>query len=233
MERRRNGQYHNHGRNQGNRGERFRLAPGAKAYTLPSAAKTPEEKAIVAALERCSGEDGVPSKSLFKETGLTDKMAFYDALHRLEEAGELKVDNQHWVKLLSRDGDVEATLVSLSEKFGFARPKNGTEDIFVPGSALNGAFLGDQVILTGLQIRDKGPSGRVKRVVARAQNTMTGTVHQRENGFFLTPDGALRFDLEVQKSDLHGAKDGDKVLFEARQNGRGDSASSTAASQST
>ena len=222
MERRRNGQYHNHGRNQGNRGERFRLAPGAKAYTLPSAAKTPEEKAIVAALERCSGEDGVPSKSLFKETGLTDKMAFYDALHRLEEAGELKVDNQHWVKLLSRDGDVEATLVSLSEKFGFARPKNGTEDIFVPGSALNGAFLGDQVILTGLQIRDKGPSGRVKRVVARAQNTMTGTVHQRENGFFLTPDGALRFDLEVQKSDLHGAKDGDKVLFEARQNGRGD-----------
>ena len=57
MERRRNGQYHNHGRNQGNRGERFRLAPGAKAYTLPSAAKTPEEKAIVAALERCSGED--------------------------------------------------------------------------------------------------------------------------------------------------------------------------------
>ena len=64
--------------------------------------------------------------------------------------------------------------MSLSERFGFARPKNGTEDIFVPGSALNGAFLGDEVVLTGLQARDKGPSGKVKRIV----RTVGGEAHR-------------------------------------------------------
>ena len=146
-------------------------------------------------------------------------MAFYDALHRLEEAGELKVDNQHWVKLLSRGrGRGGHPWVSLSEKFGFARPKNGTERTSRRrAGAPERGLPGDQVILTGLQIRDKGPSGRVKRVVARAQNTMTGTVHQRERTAISSPPTALcGLTWRCRKSDLHGAKDGDKVLFEAR-----------------
>ena len=151
----------------------------------------------------------MPSKSLMREAGITDKAAFYDALHRLEEVGELKVDDQHWVKLLPRDGDLEATLVSLSERFGFARPKNGTEDIFIPGSALNGAFLGDEVVLTGLQARDKGPSGKVKRIVRKSEAKLTGTVHlERAGGGHATPDGALRYDLAIAAGDLHGAKEG-------------------------
>ena len=210
------------GRYGGSGGRSFRAA-APKAYQVPSAAKTLEGKQIVAALERCSGEDGVPSKSLMREAGITDKAAFYDALHRLEEVGELKVDDQHWVKLLPRDGDLEATLVSLSERFGFARPKNGTEDIFIPGSALNGAFLGDEVVLTGLQARDKGPSGKVKRIVKKSEAKLTGTVHlERAGGGHATPDGALRYDLAIAAGDLHGAKEGDKVLLEPRQDGRGE-----------
>ena len=133
------------------------------------------------------------------------------------------MDDQHWVKLLPRDGDLEATLVSLSERFGFARPKNGTEDIFIPGSALNGAFLGDEVVLTGLQARDKGPSGKVKRIVKKSEAKLTGTVHlERAGGGHATPDGALRYDLAIAAGDLHGAKEGDKVLLEPRQDGRGE-----------
>ena len=138
------------------------------AYELPSAASTLEEKVIVAALKRCGG-DGVPSRSLQREAGIHDKDAFYDALHSLKGKGEITVDKDHWVKLVPRGGDIEAQIVSLSERFGFARPKLGGEDIFVPGSALKGAFVGDQVILTDLQKRDKGPSGRVKRIVARSE----------------------------------------------------------------
>ena len=145
------------------------------AYELPSAASTLEEKVIVAALKRCGG-DGVPSRSLQREAGIHDKDAFYDALHSLKDKGEITVDKDHWVKLVPRGGDIEAQIVSLSERFGFARPKLGGEDIFVPGSALKSAFVGDQVILTDLQKRDKGPSGRVKRIVARSEAPMTGTV---------------------------------------------------------
>ena len=186
---------------------------------MPSSASTLEEKVIVAALKRCGG-DGVPSRSLMREAGIRDKDTFYDALHSLKDKGEIQVDKDHWVKLVPRGGDIEAELVSLSERFGFARPKLGGEDIFIPGSALKGAFLGDQVILTDLQKRDKGPSGRVKRIVSRSEQPMTGTVHVDENGARVTPDGALRYDLNVV-GGLNGAKDGDKVLIQPKEDNLG------------
>ncbi len=198
-----------------------RSLASAQTYELPSAAKTIEERLVVQALKRCGG-DGVPSKSLMREAGVSDKYAFYEALHALKEAGEVTVDKDHWVKLASRSGDMEATLVSLSEKFGFAKPKVGAEDIFIPGSALNGAFVGDEIIVGDLQKRDRGPSGRVKRIVSRSQNPMTGTVHVDEHGARVTPDGAVRFDMQVAPGKLQGAKDGDKVLIAPKMDGRGD-----------
>lgn len=190
-------------------------------YELPSTAKTLEEKLIVAALKRCGG-DGVPMKSLRREAGIRNENDFENSLRDLEESGEVKLDKDQWVKLLSHTGDVEATLVSLAERFGFAKPKLGTEDIFIPGSALNGAFVGDEVILTDLRKGDKGPSGRVKRVVRRGTDALTGTVHIDENGARVTPDGAVRYDMEISPSLLHGAKDGDKVLIDPKCDYRGE-----------
>ncbi len=198
-----------------------RTISSAQTYELPSAAKTIEEKLVVAALKRCGGE-GVPAKSLLREAGISDKTAFYDALHSLEAVGEIKVDKDHWVRLVPRTGDIEATLVSLSEKFGFAKPKTGTEDIFIPGSALNGAFVGDEIIIGDLQKRERGPSGRVKRIVKRSESAVTGTLHIGEQGAAVTPDGAVRFDMRVAPGKLNGAKDGDKVLIAPKMDGRGD-----------
>lgn len=196
-------------------------APGEDAYTLPSAATTPEELLILGALRRCGG-DGVPSKSLQRESGIRDKDSFYAALKSLEELREVTIDKDHWVKLVPPAKEIEAEIVSLSARFGFAKPKIG-EDIFIPGRDLNGAFLGDKVILWDLQKRDRGPSGKVKRVVERAQNKLTGTVHINEYGSAtVTPDGPIRYDLDIQTGRLGGAKDGDKVLIEPIQDGRGD-----------
>lgn len=198
-----------------------RVFSSPEPYELPGAAKTLEEKLIVAALKRCGG-DGVPAKSLLREAGVTDKTAFYDALHSLKDAGEIKVDKDHWVQLVPRTGDVEATLVSLSEKFGFARPKIGTEDIFIPGSALNGAFVGDEIIIGDLQKRERGPSGRVKRIVSRSRSAVTGTLHVEDAGATVLPDGAVRFAMRVIPGRLNGAKDGDKVRITPKMDSRGD-----------
>lgn len=206
--------------------DRNRYSSGADAYELPSAAKTLEEKLIVAALKRCGGAnpsgDGVPSKALMREAGIRDKEDFYNSLKSLEENGEITVDKDHWVKLTPHTGDVAATLVSLSERFGFARPKNGSEDIFVPGSALKGAFVGDEIVLTDLRDSEKGPSGRVKRIVSRGSLPLTGTVRIDGSGARVTPDGAVRYDFEISPSALHGARDGDKVLIEPKADFRGD-----------
>ena len=220
MERRRtfNGNRNGNRNGRGNFGKRT-FGP-TEAYELPSSASTLEEKVIVAALKRCGG-DGVPSRSLMREAGIREKDTFYNALHSLKDKGEITVDKDHWVKLVPRGGDIEAELVSLTERFGFARPKLGGEDIFIPGSGLKGAFVGDTVILTDLQKRDKGPSGRIKRIVARSEAPITGTVHVDKEGPRVTPDGALRYDLRVV-GGLNGAKDKDKVLILPQQDSRGD-----------
>lgn len=198
-------------------------APGGnsvESYTLPSAANTPEEMLIIAALKRCGG-DGVPSKALHRESGVRDKDAFYQALHSLEEKAEVKIDKDHWVKLAPPAREVEAELVSLSQRFGFARPKIG-EDIFIPGRDLNGAFVGDTVLLYDLQKRDRGPSGKVKRILKRGEKKLTGTMRVDPYGARVTPDGPVRYDMEVSPNKTGGAKDGDKVLIEPIQDGRGD-----------
>ncbi len=196
-------------------------APDTDAYTLPSAASTPEELLILGALKRCGG-DGVPSKSLQREAGIRDKDSFYEALKSLESLKEVTIDKDHWVKLVPPSKEIEARIVSLSARFGFARPGIG-EDIFVAGRDLNGAFLGDKVILSDLQKRDRGPSGKVKRIVEHAKDKLTGTVHiDSERGPVITPDGPIRYDLEIPSGKLGGARDGDKVLMEAMQDYRGD-----------
>lgn len=224
MERKNQRQFHQSGRGSARSGG-FRgtsRQQEEELYELPGAPKTLEEKLIISALKRCGGNDGVPAKSLMREAGIRDKDAYYEFLRKLKESGEISVDRDHWVKLVPHTGDVEATLVSLSERFGFASPKMGGEDIFVPGSALNGAFVGDEIILTDLRKADKGPSGKVKRIVSRSEEPMTGTVHIEDGIARVTPDGAVRYDMEVSPVFLSGAKDGDKVLLVPKRDGRGE-----------
>ena len=54
------------------------------------------------------------------------------------------------------------------------------------------------------------------------ENKLTGTVHIDEHGSVITPDGPIRYDLEIPSGKLGGAKDGDKVLMEPIQDYRGD-----------
>ena len=208
-------------RSRGGRGNRQRSF-GSDAYEIPSTASTVEEKLIVTALKKAGGKDGVPSKALMREAGIRSKEDFYQALKSLEEHGEITVDKDHWVQLTAHSGDVPATLVSLSERFGFARPKVGGEDVFIAGRDLKGAFVGDEILLTDLRKADKGPSGKVKRILSRSAASVTGTVHIDENGARVTPDGAIRYDLEVSPVHLQGARDGDKVLLQPEEDSRGD-----------
>ncbi len=200
------------------RGNSGRLAYSSEAvgayYELPSAAKTLEEKLIVAALKRSSGKDGVPYRALMREAGIRNEQDFAGFIESLKDSGEITVDKDNWVKLTPYSGDVEATIVSLSQRFGFAKPRVGTEDIFIPGGALGGAFVGDTVILTDLRASDRGPSGRVKKIKAKNTSPLTGTVHLGEEGASVTPDGAIRYDFALPPGSLGGAQDGDKVLLE-------------------
>lgn len=162
------------------------------------------------------------ARQLLKKTGVLDKLAFYDALRSLKDRRMILLDREHNAKLIPVGEDVEATLVSLSKNFGFARPDVGGDDIFIHGSALQGALVGDKIIVGDIRKDDRGPSGRVRRIVEHKPAQTTGTVSVTDEGIELIPDNAIRYNLRMRERDLNGAKDGDKVLAALEQDYRGD-----------
>lgn len=162
------------------------------------------------------------ARQLLKKTGVLDKLAFYDALRSLKDRRMILLDREHNAKLIPVGEDVEATLVSLSKNFGFARPDSGGDDIFIHGSALQGALVGDKIIVGDIRKDDRGPSGRVCRIVEHKPAQTTGTVSITDEGIELIPDNAIRYNLRMRERDLNGAKNGDKVMASLEQDYRGD-----------
>lgn len=162
------------------------------------------------------------ARQLLKKAGVLDKLAFYDALRSLKDRRMILLDHEHNAKLIPVGEDVEATLVSLSKNFGFARPDGGGDDIFIHGSALQGALVGDKIIVGDIRKDDRGPSGRVRRIVEHKPAQTTGTVSITDEGIELIPDNAIRYNLRMRERDLNGAKNGDKVMASLEQDYRGD-----------
>ena len=162
------------------------------------------------------------ARQLLKKTGVLDKLAFYDALRSLKDRRMILLDSEHNAKLIPVGEDVEATLVSLSKNFGFARPDSGGDDIFIHGSALQGALVGDKIIVGDIRKDDRGPSGRVRRIVEHKPAQTTGTVSITDEGIEFIPDNAIRYNLRMRERDLNGAKNGDKVMASLEQDYRGD-----------
>ena len=94
-------------------------------YELPSSASTLEGKGDRGSFEAVRRRRR--AFPVFAAGGRhpVTRTLFTDALHSLKDKGEITVDKDHWVKLVPRGGDIQAEIVSLSERFGFARPKLG------------------------------------------------------------------------------------------------------------
>ena len=74
----------------------------------------------------------------------------------------------------------EAVLLSLSRNFAFARPTDGGEDVFIRAEDLAGAFPGDLVRLSHIEMQEKGPSGRVDTVIQAGSRMLTGVIGEED-----------------------------------------------------
>lgn len=161
-----------------------------------------------------------------------ERREFYDLLEQMQKSGELW-RRRNSVVLSKNQGLIQAQIVTLNEKFGFARPfvegelpADKAQDIFLPGRFMFGAMPGDTVMLRvepkkGKAEEGENREGAVVQILKENDAPFTGVVVRQPDGYYLRPDRLARFLLEIEKGQLHGAKDGDKVLVKITR--RGDS----------
>ena len=159
------------------------------------------------------------SRELMRKSGVKEKEQFYKSIKILEEYGHITIKS-HKIKLNTEMNELEGELFSLSKGFGFVRPENGGEDIFIPGANLKSALVGDKVFVTNIRKDAKGYSGKISRIIKEGRTETTGTIAKTDWGYELIPDNKLRYNPIL--IDIGKAKIGDKVMARLIQDVRGD-----------
>ena len=107
--------------------------------------------------------------------------------------------------------------------FGFVRVEETGDEIFVGAKFLKNALHGDTVAVipfarpvTRHRGRDETtPEGEIVEIIKRGVSTLTGTLEQTRNFFFVVPDDErIARDIYVTRDDAMHAKHGDKVVVQ-------------------
>jgi ribonuclease R len=170
----------------------------------------------------------VKVKALARRLGIAaeDYAEFRRTVKNLIRQGQLSWGRNHVVRPADQQASEGSTVVGIFHKtaggFGFVRPhgvgKYSPREIFVPAHAVGDAATGDEVLVrltrrpTG---SDRGPVGRIVRVVERASHHFVGTYVERGGEGFVIVDGT-QFNEPIWVGDA-GAKDvrpQDKVVVE-------------------
>ncbi len=126
------------------------------------------------------------------------------------------VQERNAVGLKENMQTVKAKIVSVQERFGFARPleegADRDDDIFLPGREMLGAMPGD-IVTVRLSKDNKGKiEGQVTEILEETKEGFTGVLINQRGRFFVQPDKYVKIPIEVWEKERNGAKAGDKVL---------------------
>ncbi|OGU40151.1 MAG: ribonuclease R [Ignavibacteria bacterium RIFOXYB2_FULL_35_12] len=99
--------------------------------------------------------------------------------------------------------------------FGFVVPKDKKlGDIFIASRNLSTAFSGDTVeVALFAKSKGKNVEGQIVDIISRKRNNFVGTLRRSHVSYFVKPDEPeIHRDIYVDKENLKGAKEGDKVI---------------------
>ncbi|WP_326975601.1 ribonuclease R [Caproicibacter sp. BJN0012] len=153
---------------------------------------------------------GISSRDLIKRLRLSRK-DYNKALDELQKEGKVSVSRSRRIRRVKEKSTVDATIVSLSRGFAFARPDGGGDDIFIHADHLKNAFIKDRVKLHRVRQSPKGPSAEVDSISEKSSRVITGTLNKAKDRCEMAPDDAIRYPIRVVKNLPRGIKSGDKI----------------------
>ncbi len=186
------------------------------------------EQQILDFLERYPNEL-FKSKELARRLGIRtnkDYQSFKSHLRALQDNGQLRRVKGKKFGHLIVPRFVEGILQMTKQGFGFVRPDDTQEDVFIAPSLLGNANDGDRVkvsLFAESTKRKKGlkQEGEIVEVLNRSTATVVGTLQRSRRLFVVVNDNRNGKDVFVSKEDLGDAEEGDKVVVEVESWGSG------------
>ena len=146
---------------------------------------------------------------------------FEKVLLEMEKDGQIVKNRAGYYGVPERMGLIVGRLQGHARGFGFVIPEEeGMVDIFIPGSAMNGAVHGDKVLAKIVVSEKEGKKceGEISRILERAQKEVIGIYEDSKNfGFVIPEDKRISKDIFIPKSKRNGAKSGEIVIVEVTE----------------
>ncbi|WKZ68564.1 MAG: ribonuclease R [Melioribacteraceae bacterium] len=150
-----------------------------------------------------------------REPHLYEKLK--ETLFRLYKEGLLEKEGKRYFLHLSQAQKKNNGVIQIIDdgKYAFVVLNDSSiKDVFVSERNLGNALNGDVVEIEIFdKQRGKNKEGKVLRVIERKNKEIVGKLVKSNSTYFVIPDQPeLHRDIYIHKQDLHGAKNGDKVL---------------------
>ncbi|MFN0156598.1 MAG: ribonuclease R [Bacteroidota bacterium] len=178
--------------------------------------------------------DSFTTKEITKRLKLNSRKDYHhllDLLQALAGQGILVQDDVGQFAYRSKDAErkkpssrnkMTGKLMMTRRGFGFVRIEGMEEDLYISPKHLGTAFHGDvvEVIPSARSVGhgrdgDNRIEGKVVAIIERQPRVIVGTLQRKRNVTLVVPDDQrLPMDIYVDEKNLHGAKEGDKVIVE-------------------
>jgi ribonuclease R len=186
----------------------------------------PPDRHRVLAYLAASGHRPLTARELARELGVGQDgyRTFRRLLREMERDGDVFRQRKGRYGLPERFEATPGRLQVTRGGDGFVIPDEpGLEDVFVPGRQLDTAQDGDRVVVRVDRRRPgRNPEGRIVRVLERATSQAVGPFHRRRGvGFVVPQEPPLTSEIIVPSDRDGGATEGDIVLVEIEEWGKG------------
>lgn len=176
------------------------------------------KKELKAFFNRNQGR-GYKSKDISKKLGFITEYEYASlkaALYKLEEEGFLiKTGKRYQLNKIPSTNKLTGKLEINKNGYGFVIINNGNiNDIFISSGNMGAALDGDlvEVELFAKQ-RGKNLEGQIIRIIKRKRKEYVGKLNKSKSFYFISPDDPnIHRDIYINKTNLRGAKTGDKVV---------------------
>ncbi len=203
---------------------RSRPAPAA-AFDDPYAAREAERyaqpiasrEAILQLLDRCEGPQ--TAEQIGDQLGLTEPDradALAKRLGAMVRDGQLVQNRRGGFAPVLVTNLIPGTVIANPEGFGFLRPDEGGDDLFLPPYEMRKVMHGDRALanVTGIDRRGRR-EGSIARVLERGVNRLIGHFSVELGINYVVPDDKrIQRSIQIPADATGGAKDGQLVVCE-------------------